>query len=400
MMLKPLKSVSPRLSREAKRLIDWCIALDQSGSRLEDQFWEVKIVEVLEKILKTGKEKPLETALEHLSEHHHGGFEALIELAENLSSSCIIEVDGKRWQVLLVSAPAVCWTRYQIPSHVLSAAQIQDLSLAMHAHVLASGTTMAVLPRLISLDQMSQSFSETFNWTQQLAHMAVIQEGTLPTLHDEPDFIGMLADSRHIVIAVAAPLAAPIFRWQETPEERREKCATKWSNAITGTLAPSLAGCEFEPVLPDAYYVNLREADKRVRPLTIKAAVKWLSEAMKKAPQAFRVVIAGFGEDRVEEYRLSITEKGQNAVLYGIVWPMFMFEDLLSAEFDDNKLDTVEKMVAILHENGITDIRRLPTLLALEFCEDCGAPQFPNPMGELVHAELPDDIDDTPIRFH
>ena len=93
-MLRPLKSVSPRISREAKRLIDWCIALDQSGSRLEDQFWEVKIIEALDKILKSGKEKPLETALEHLSEHHHGGFEALIELAENLSSSCIVEVQG------------------------------------------------------------------------------------------------------------------------------------------------------------------------------------------------------------------------------------------------------------------------------------------------------------------
>ena len=399
-MLKPLKSVSPRLSREAKRLIDWCIALDQSGSRLEDQFWEVKIVETLEKILKSGKEKPLETALEHLSENHHGGFEALIELAENLSSSCIVDVQGKSWQVLLVSAPVVCWTRYQIPSHVMTAAQIQALSLAMHEHVLATETKIAILPRLISLDQMSQSFSETFNWTQQLAHMAISQAGTLPTLHDEPEYIGMLADSRHIVMAVAVPLTAPIFRWQETPEDRREICAPKWSKAINNILAPSLAGCEFEPVLPDAYYVNLREADKRVRPLTIKAAINWLSGAMKKAPQAFRVVIAGFGEQRVEEYRLSLTEKGQNTVLYGIVWPMFMFEDLLSAEFDDNKLDTVERMVEILHENGVTDVKRLPALLPLEFCEDCGAPQFANPLGELVHAELPDDIDETPVRFH
>jgi len=399
-MLRPLKSASPRLSREAKRLIDWCIALDQSGSRLEDQFWEIKIIEVLEKILKSGKEKPLETALEHLSEHHHGGFEALIELAENLSSSCVFEVHGKRWQVLLVSAPVVCWTRYQIPSHVMTATQVQAISLAMHDHVLASETTLAILPRLISLDQMSQSFSETFNWTQQLAHMAITQEGTLPTLHDEPEYVGMLADSRHVVMAIAAPLTTPIFKWQETLGNRREKCAPRWSKAISDTLAPSLAGCEFETVLPDAYYVNLREADKRVRPLTIKAAINWLSSAMKKAPHTFRVVIAGFGDQHVEEYRLSITEKGQNTVLYGIVWPMFMFEDFLNTEFDDNKLDTVEKMVVILHENGIKDVKQLPALFALEFCEDCGAPQFANPLGELVHAELPDEIDETPVRFH
>lgn len=399
-MLKPHKSASPRLGREAKRLIDWCIALDQSGCRLEDQFWEIKIIEALEKILKSGKEKPLETALEYLSEHHHGGFEALIELAENLSSSCIIEIEGERWQVLLISAPVVCWTRYQIPNHTLNTSQLQTLTQAMHEQVLASNLTLTIVPQLISLDQMSQSFSETFHWTQQLAQLAVSQEGNLPKLNDEPEHIGMLADSRYIVMAVVAPINAPIFKWQENTEDRREKCSPKWSKAMASSLTPLLPGCEFDTVLPDAYYVNLREADKRLRPLTIKAAINWLCLVMNKKPETFRAVIAGFGEHRVEEYRLSVTEKGHNTVLYGIVWPMFLFEDLISAELEDNKLNTIEKIVAVLQESGVMEVRRLPALMNLEYCEDCGAPHFPNPLGELVHAELPDDIDETPVRFH
>jgi hypothetical protein len=95
-----------------------------------------------------------------------------------------------------------------------------------------------------------------------------------------------------------------------------------------------------------------------------------------------------------------VTEKGHNTVLYGIVWPMFLFEDLISAELEDNKLNTIEKIVAVLQESGVTEVRRLPALMNLEYCEDCGAPHFPNPLGELVHAELPDDIDETPVRFH
>ena len=237
-MLKPHKHASPRLGREAKRLIDWCIALDQSGCRLEDQFWEIKIIEALEKILKSGKEKPLETALEYLSEHHHGGFEALIELAENLSSSCIIEIEGERWQVLLISAPVVCWTRYQIPNHTLNTSQLQTLTQAMHEQVLASNLTLTIVPQLISLDQMSQSFSETFHWTQQMAQLAISEEGKLPKLNDEPEHIGMLADSRYIVMAVVAPINAPIFKWQENTEDRREKCSPKWSKAMASSLTP------------------------------------------------------------------------------------------------------------------------------------------------------------------
>jgi hypothetical protein len=26
----------------------------------------------------------------------------------------------------------------------------------------------------------------------------------------------------------------------------------------------------------------------------------------------------------------------------------------------------------------------------MEFCDDCGAPMYPNPEGELVHAEMPE----------
>ena len=39
-------------------------------------------------------------------------------------------------------------------------------------------------------------------------------------------------------------------------------------------------------------------------------------------------------------------------------------------------------------------------LLPPDYCEDCGAPYFPNPLGELVHAELPEDAEAAPAKFH
>ena len=38
---------------------------------------------------------------------------------------------------------------------------------------------------------------------------------------------------------------------------------------------------------------------------------------------------------------------------------------------------------------GVHDVVTLRRTLPLEFCDDCGAPLFPNAEGELVHAELP-----------
>jgi hypothetical protein len=36
----------------------------------------------------------------------------------------------------------------------------------------------------------------------------------------------------------------------------------------------------------------------------------------------------------------------------------------------------------------------------LEYCEDCGAPMYPNPEGELMHAELPDDAEVQGMQLH
>jgi hypothetical protein len=37
----------------------------------------------------------------------------------------------------------------------------------------------------------------------------------------------------------------------------------------------------------------------------------------------------------------------------------------------------------------------------LEFCDDCGAPLYPNPEGEPVHAEMPEEqTEATPRHLH
>lgn len=68
-------------------------------------------------------------------------------------------------------------------------------------------------------------------------------------------------------------------------------------------------------------------------------------------------------------------------MIHGVPWPLI--------GTDENEEETVERIVATLRDSGVTDTLVLRRTLPLEFCEDCGAPLFPNAHGELVHAEMP-----------
>ena len=51
----------------------------------------------------------------------------------------------------------------------------------------------------------------------------------------------------------------------------------------------------------------------------------------------------------------------------------------------------VGEVEALLRESGIKDIVVHNQQFPFEFCDDCGAPLYPNVDGEPVHAELPEE---------
>ncbi|GAB1578504.1 DUF2863 family protein [Bordetella petrii] len=392
---------SPRLSRDASRLVALAQSLNRSGSRVEDLYWESLLGEAIPKLLRGGQDGPLEAALDHLAQRDPGAYEVLIEQAETLSESMQIDKNGQRHDVLLVVAPVVAWTRYTIPTGAIPAAAQQALLAQLHGHILAEGARVALMPWLVSIDQMPRTFSETWQWLQRLGSQALGAETVKPTLNDEAETANMLADTRYVVAAVAVPQGAPLFRWQEQPGESghsRETCLAQWVEQAQPTLAGLLPGCGIECLLPDAYYVSNREADRRVRPLSLRAAVNWLEGAVNLAPSELRAVVAGCGDVRIDEYRIGFTARNSNDVYYGCVWPLYGREEDQPA--DEDMPDTVDEIAALLKEYGVHDVRRIPGVLPPEYCEDCGAPHFPNPLGELVHAELPEDADTAPAKFH
>jgi hypothetical protein len=197
----------------------------------------------------------------------------------------------------------------------------------------------------------------------------------------------------------------------------REGALDQWRAQATPNIVRLLPGCSVELLLPEAYYVACREADKAIRPASIRAAVHFLTHTLGVEPSGLRAVIGGFSEDplsgRVDEYRIGFTLRQSPDVVYGLVWPLYGQEDeeeaneatlevLISPEDAavDGRQTPIEEILLLLRECGIVHIKRHNERFPVEFCEDCGAPLYPDPDAELVHAEMPEDAPAGTGHFH
>jgi hypothetical protein len=290
----------------------------------------------------------------------------------------------------------VAWSKYVIPSGAIPPTEAQTLKVQLQAHVLAGEARVAVVPYLYSIDQLPRHFSELRKLASRLADGAIT--GELPRIDFArlPETAHLLADTRFLVCCAVVPRGQPLFRWQEDASGHagRSKSLEQWIAQARPTLAKLLPGCVFECLLPDAYYVNCRESDRRVRPFGIRAAVSFLENALKVKASELQAVVGGFGDERVDEYRIAFSPQGESEVAHGVVWPLYGRED------ETARPGPLDEVVAQLNECGVNEVKRLSATFTPEYCEDCGAPLFANAEAEIVHAELPEEADTQAAHFH
>uniref|UniRef100_UPI00333E5DEE DUF2863 family protein n=1 Tax=Castellaniella defragrans TaxID=75697 RepID=UPI00333E5DEE len=392
------------LSRPSRSLIALADALARSGSRLEDEYWEHQLGLLLDRALAGKPGRTIESALDHLMDNRSQAYEVLVEQAENHSESLCFTHQGQAWDILLFSAPILAWTRYRLPEGTLSANQVGELQALLADSVAAPDARLALLPELVRFEGLPQSFHETRAWAHNLALRALDGTQNTPIRGETEQPDNLLADVLFLVGAIVVPKGQALFRWQDAQAERpadlREESATRWRANCARLLDPVFTGCQVEYLQPEAYYTSTRLADQRIRPLSLKAAVAWLQTAGHISAKDLRVAIVACGEQSIEEYRVGFCTRENNDVIYGCVWPALNREEASPEPSTDDQVNTWEEIAALLREEGIQDIRRLPGVQALEFCDDCGTPYFPNMLGEMQHPELPEEIDPEPMHFH
>jgi hypothetical protein len=425
-MRRPPKDSPKKISPDSQRLIAFSQAMVQAASRVEERACEQGMDALLQKLLKHAHQDAIDTALVHLSKEELNAYDALMESVEAVSTSCIITQKATgtavqsvvEYNALLIAVPILAWTRFSIASGPISPDIINTLSSDLSAHLLAPDTRLAMVPTLFAIDQLPHTHAEVFALTQHLAQTALTGAALkhLPNLMETAPF---LADIRYLLAIVVAPVGAPLFRWQTTLNllhfsDDRAAALAQWRSRATPHIAGILPGCGVELLLPEAYFVAYREADKQIRPISIRAAVYYLTQTLGVEPIELHAVIGSFGEEttdgQIDEYRISFTVRLTPEVIYGVVWPLFEPNDE-----DNNTIEAlmhtgiasapepktpIKEILALLHEAGIIHIICHDERFAMEYCDDCGAPLFADAESELVHAEMPEDAPQGGEHFH
>jgi uncharacterized protein DUF2863 len=379
------------LSRDAEQLVWLATGLAESGSRAEDRSWETRISALIDAVLDHDDEDALNTALDHLYSAHPRAYEELADFAESRAESGV-RSDADQ-DVLLIAAPVLAWSRYRIPATPIPPAVLANLRVHLLAHVLASGVKLAVADFLFSPDQLPQGYCATARLAEALGRGASQSEDLRIDTEGMPETAQFLSDTRYLLAAVAVPRGAPLFAWQESDRNSRDQALAQWRSQGGACLGPLLPGCALEVMLPEAYFAASRQADEASRPYAIRASVAFLGTTLEAPAAGLRAVIAPFHDRQLEEYRIGFTLRDKDEVVHGVVWP------LLGAE--DEGSDGPAQIEAVLKECGVGEIQNLENPFPLEYCEDCGAPLYPSPEGEIVHAEMPEEqAEQMPRHLH
>lgn len=377
------------LGREAEQLIWLATGLAESGSRAEDRYWDQHISAAIDGVLEDGDEETLNAALDHLYSAEPRGYDELADFIESRAESAPrVSPDH---DVLLIAAPVLAWSRYRIPTTAVSPAVLANLRVHLQAHVLADGVKLALADFLFSPDQLPQGYCATAGFAAELGRSAIAGRDLRIPTGDLPETAQFLSDTRYLLAAIVAPKGKPLFRWQQA-DGSRDQALTQWRKQGGACLAPLLPGCAMEVVLPEAYFAASRQADKDSRPYSIRASVAFLGAELETPAANLRAVIAPFHERELEEYRVGLTLRDKDEVVHGVVWP------LLGAE--DEASDSPAEIEAVLRDCGVTEIVNLEHRFPLEYCDDCGAPLYPSPEGEVVHAEMPEGEHGEPAPRH
>ncbi len=378
-----------RSSASADTLAKLARRLSESGSRIEDRLWERRLVEAINDRLARGFADDIETALEEQSRTQARAYDDLADLAESCAESATVNVDGKPHDALLLNIPLLAWSRYRLPATTLAPALVDTIGAQIAGHLAARSTRIAVADYLYSIDQLPESFGEVYDMAQRLIGTAAAGKRMKIDGKALREPVMMLADTRYVLAAIIAPQGAPLYHWQETGVDPDAKIAamTAFREQVGGALAPLMTGCRYRVLAANAFHAALRQADRELREFSLEAAVSYLKLAYEMGPTTLQATIAPFEDKAVDEIRVGIGTVGNDdGVIEGIVWPLL----------GDEEERAQEEIDAALRRLGVSKITAHAHRFPLEYCDDCGAPMFPNPAGHSVHAEPPEDATEQP----
>jgi hypothetical protein len=410
-MRRPVQRTATKISADIKRLVALIKTCMDAPSHLEKKFWVAQLHQTIGDKLRQGHQTILDACLDFLFKNDVEAYDVFVEAVENVSQSCTITHQEKQQDVLLFAAPVLAWTRFAIGSGVLTEATVSALKNILQEHVFSADAVIALGPSLLAIEQLPANHTEVLKLMQEISALPLgIKAGK--AVVKAPPTIPFLADTRYLIGTVTVAHNTAIYRWQQADNPidyaRIIKTAEQaWAAAAYPHLSPALPGCTLNFLLPQSYFYSCRQADKLIRPATIHAAIHYLTHQLETSANKLKVVIGKFShnmDDEIDEYRIGFTKEDSSSIYYGTVWPLYENEDddeLAMSLFPDADIThPMEPIRALLKTLDIIHIKELTEVFPAEFCDDCNSPLFANDDGDLVHAEMPDEILERAEHLH
>lgn len=411
MRRKPLNTTSrSKLTKYAKPLANLAVLLAESGSRLERRFWKKRLFAMLAPILEGRSDTTLNQTLEYLYGTHYKAYDELAFAIENTVESPSL---GDSEDLLLLAVPILAWSTYNIPSGKIEESLVSEFTQLISAHVLSEQAHLVLTNMLFSPDQLPESYTAAAELARQLGQAALDRVLVRIDTESLPETQSFLSDVRYLIGVIAVPTGQPAFKWQEEQSNgsllSKEDVLEKWRTMGSQALQKLMPGCLLELLLPNGLYNACREAEKEARAYSVRASAAFLENALDVPVKDIHASVGAFVErGEIEEYRIGFSIEDSPEIVHGVVWPLIgeeygnepdpVYERDIQSEPDNPVIRS--KIEALLKDVGIRHIAVLEERFPLEYCEDCGSPLYPNPEGELMHAELPEDSELPGAHLH
>ncbi len=211
-----------RISADATELGRLAIGLAESGSKLEDTFWQARLAELLDRLFHDGGEDDLTAALDRLFDTHPMAHDDLADIIESHAESCILLDQEREFDLLLFAVPVLAWSRFSIPAAAIPRNLLQTIKVHLGAHVLAAGARLALADYLYSPDQLPHSFVDTWQLMRRLGAAALTGDDLNVDAAAMPETNRFLSDTRYLLGALTVPRGKPLFRWNEADKTTRK----------------------------------------------------------------------------------------------------------------------------------------------------------------------------------
>ncbi len=337
----------------------------------------------------------LDEALNFLAEEMPQAHDILADLVEAAAEKPTHKAALKSLDCQLIAAPILAWSRYTLPSGELSPDFLRDFSAVFFQNIAASSVKHLVLGNLLfTPDNLPQNFKEMHDWSNRFAEKYIKNKSLLKysivDLNIQNEGSGeFLSDTRFVVGLMVAEKNAPFFVWEENLKITRDEVLLNWQKEAKKVLDGIFIGAYYEALLPSSFNASFRESDLKSRPYALNAAILFLKTSINILPEQMRLIVAYCFNKENEEYRISLAARNGH-ILYGVIW------QILPGENDEDEvLLNIQK---IAKEHRILDFTLLDERLPLEFCEDCGAPLFPNLSGDFLHPQMPQHVEENALN--